>query len=198
MRALFLTIRIWIFGCLLVMACQSQNDVTSNSTDLSELPDQEGWQSTLTSTSKGVVTAIIKYEHMEKYSKKRLIKFDQGVEIDFFDAGGLHTSKVHSEKAVLFENSKRIELTGNVVFLSDSGLTLRTGKLRWEEKTGKIFSEEFVTVTTAENDTIYGTGFESEQTLDNWTVKKPWGVTQKKLNLQVLDEPSKKKSNAEN
>lgn len=182
----------------MLIACQSQNDVTSNSADLSALPDQEGWQSTLTSTSKGIVTAIIKYEHMAKYSKKRLVKFDQGVEIDLFDTNGLHTSKVYAEKAVLYENSKRLELSGDVVFLADSGLTLRTGKLRWEETTGKIFSEEFVTVITAENDTIYGTGFKSEQDLKNWIVKKPWGVTQKKLNLPVLDESAKGKSNAEN
>ncbi len=184
----------WLF---LLLSCQSQNDVTSNAADLTEVPDQEGWQSTLTSTRHGKVTAVIKYEHMERFSKKRMVKFDQGVEIDFFDSNGAHASKVFSNEAVLHEDSKRIELTGNVSVLSDSGLSLRTEKLRWDEKSGKIFSDEFVTVITAENDTIYGPGFESNQALNNWLVKKPWGVTQKKLDLPVLEEPSKNNSNEE-
>ncbi|MFQ5823636.1 MAG: LPS export ABC transporter periplasmic protein LptC [bacterium] len=198
MQALSLKIKNCTLLLLLVIACHSQEEVTSNTTDLTELPDQEGWQSTLTSTSKGNITAIIKYEHMEKYTRKKVVKFDQGVEIDFFDSKGSHTSIVHSEKAVLYENNNNVDLMGNVVVLSDSGLSLRTEKLLWDENTGKILSEEFVTVTTAENDTIYGTGFESDQALNNWIIKTPWGVTQKKLNIQILDNPSKVKSNANN
>jgi LPS export ABC transporter protein LptC len=193
MRFFSSTIKSLVLIWFLVMACQSQNEVTSNLEDLSDVPDQEGWQSTLTSTRSGVVTAIIKYEHMEKYSKKKVIKFNQGVTIDFFDASGVHTSEVYSDSAVLYENTNDVDLIGNVVFRSDSGLTLHTGKLRWEQNSGKILSEEFVTVATAENDTIHGMGFESDQSMNNWVVKKPWGVTQKTLNLPVLEEPSEKK-----
>lgn len=180
------------------IACHKQEEMTANSPNLSEIPDQEGWRSTLTTTNNGKIRAKIKYEHMEKYSKKNIIKFNQGVEIDFYDPNGYHTSKVYSQKAVLNENSKNVELIGNVVVLSDSGLILRTEKLLWNETEGKILSNEYVTVITAENDSIYGIGFESGQALKNWIIKKPRGVTQKKLNLEVLETPSKRKTNEKN
>jgi LPS export ABC transporter protein LptC len=187
-----------IIMALLTWGCHSQEEVTSNSPNFSEIADQEGWKSTLIASKNGRRTAIIKYEHMEKFSAKKLVKFDQGVEIDFYDTNESHTSKVYSEKAILNEINNNVELMGNVVVVSDDGVNLRTEKLCWYESTGKISSDDFVMVTTAQNDTIYGYGFESDRALKKWIIKKPWGVTQKKLNLEVLDASSQNKSNENN
>lgn len=150
----------------------------------------------LTTTNQGRMKARIQFEHMEKYSKKKIVKFNQGVEIDLYDEKGSHTSRVYCDEAVLNETTNQVELSGNVVVVSDSGLTLRSQKLRWNENEGKILSDVFVTIITAEKDTIHGYGFEADQTLKNWIIKRPWGVTQKRLNLEVLEEPrSRKRAN---
>lgn len=187
-----------ILIALFSWACHSEEEVTSNSPNFSEIADQEGWESTLIATKNGKTTAIIKYEHMEKFSTKKLVKFEQGVEIDFYDAKQSHTSKVYSQKAVLNETNNNVELMGNVVVISDEGVNLRTEKLCWYESNGRISSDEFVMVTTAENDTIYGFGFESDRALKKWIIKKPWGVTQKKLKLEVFESSSQNKSNENN
>jgi len=198
MRSQKLKISHFLFIILFTLVCHSEEEVTSNHPDLTQIADQEGWKSTLISTSNGRTTATIKYEHMEKFSTKNIVKFDQGVEIDFYDAIGSHTSKLYSQKAVLNEIDNSVELMENVTVHSDEGINLHTQRLLWDETNGKILSDEFVMVTTAENDTIYGIGFESDQSLMKWLIKKPWGVTQKKLNLKVLEVRPPNKSNETN
>lgn len=165
------------------LACRSEQEVAPNNVDFTEFPDQEGAQATLTTTSNGRVSSKVMFGRMEGFSGKNLIKFSEGVEVDIFDDAGNHVSKVNCKRATLHETSDDLELLGNVQVRSDDGVYLQTEKLRWDKSEDKILTEEFVTVITAENDTIHGNGFESEKSLKNWIIKKPRGVSHKKLNL---------------
>ena len=165
------------------VACGDKQELASNQPGLEEIPDQEGWDATLTTTRDGMTTSKITYVHMQNYSKKQLIRFLQGVNIELYDSNGERTSTIHAEEAELDQRSKRIDMSGNVRVQAEDGLILRTEKLTWTELEAKILSDEFVTVVTAENDTINGVGFESDKLLKSWVIKKPWGVTQQNLNL---------------
>lgn len=171
----------------LLAACTTQEDVTTNTVEVSGVPDQEGWNSTMTTTSRGQIRARITYEHMERYSNKKLTEFDQGVEVELYDRQGRRTSRVLAERATLRDESNDVELMDHVTVKSEEGLTLFTEKLYWNEEEGQIYSEDFVTIVTAEGDTVYGYGFESEQTLENWVIRKPRGVSKKKLRIEALE-----------
>lgn len=179
---------------LVLSACNSHEDVTSNESDLLDLPDQEGWRSTLTTTSNGKIRARFEYGHMEKYANKKTTKFDQGVQIDLYDREGNHTSKIFAQKATMNDKNSDLELLDSVEVHSDNGLTLFSDKLNWDESSGKIHSDQFVTIVTAEEDSLYGQGFESEQTLENWVIKQPWGVSKKKLNIEAIEKPAGEKN----
>jgi hypothetical protein len=60
---------------------------------------------------------------------------------------------------------------------SDSGITLFTSALAWDHDAESIYTEEPVMITTEQNDTLYGVGFESDLELNNWKILKPSGVT---------------------
>ena len=66
---------------------------------------------------------------------------------------------------------------GNVVAVSDSGITLYTDTLIWDSKKEKMSTDNPIMLTTQKNDTLYGIGFESDSDLQNWKVIKPTGVT---------------------
>ncbi len=184
-----------IFFCtVLVVACQSKHELTTNQPEGSDVPDQEGWNSTITSTSDGMITSKIKYVHMQKYSNRKKIKFDQGVELDFYDSNGVHTSKIYAAEAELADGKRNLDLWGNVRVLSDNGFKLYSEKIHWREYSGKILTDEYVTIITAENDTINGVGFESDNSLKNWTIKKPSGITQSSLDLQDMESPTNESS----
>ncbi len=149
-------------------------------------PDQEGWNSILTATQNGQVAAIIRYGHMQRFNPQKTVYFTERVEVDFFDDKGKHTSRLTSNKARLDEKSNIVEAYENVVVLSDSGISLRTEKIWWDNGMEKVLSDQFVTITTADNDTLYGVGFESDQTLSNWLIKNPRGKTDKKIRLDFV------------
>lgn len=167
---------------LLGLACHSQDEQTVTPPNY-DGPDQEGWNSRITVTSNGRTSAILQYSHMEKFSKRRETKFDGGIVVDFYNTAGQHTSNLIAERGVLYEENNDVEAVGKVVVKSDSGMTVWTQRLRWENARQKIVSNEFVTIATAENDTLHGHGFISDQNLKVWSIRRPSGVSQKKIDL---------------
>lgn len=153
-----------------------------------DYPTQEGWNSTLIATRNGKKTAIIKYGYMSRYDNKKVAYFDEGVEVDFFNEKGEQTSKLTSQKGQLDEKTNTVTAMENVVVVSDSGITLKTEKLWWDNALERVKSDQFVTITTIEDDTLYGVGFESDQTLSNWMLLEPRGKTDKGVNLDFSNQ----------
>jgi LPS export ABC transporter protein LptC len=175
----------WSILLALILSCQTRQDLASNASEGNETPDQESWNAQITTTANGKLASKIKYGYLQRFSKRKLVKLSEGVEVDLYDDAGRHVSKVICKEAVLNEDANTLELLGDVAVVSDNGLRVNTEKLFWREQQGEITSSELVRVITADNDTIFGVGFESESSLENWTILKPWGVTQKKLNLKL-------------
>lgn len=169
-------------AALLLVNCHSPEEQAPSAAS-EDGPDQEGWNSKITVTSNGRIAAHVQYSHMEKYSKKKQVQFDGGIAVDFYNTKGEHTSHMTADKGLLFEDTNDVEARENVIAKSDSGITLRSQSLRWLNRTQKIVTEDFVTITTLKGDTLRGKGFESDQNLKNWFIKKPSGVTQKKFEL---------------
>ncbi|NUO80320.1 LPS export ABC transporter periplasmic protein LptC [candidate division KSB1 bacterium] len=164
------------------IGCQSAQEPAPSATN-AEGPDQEGWNSKVTVTSNGKIAAHVQYGHMEKYSKKHQTQFDEGIAVDFYNTKGEHTSFLTAEKGLLFEDTNDVEAYENVVAKSDSGITLRSQRLKWLNRTQRIVTDDFVTITRPNGDMLHGQGFESDQNLKNWIIKKPSGATQRKFEL---------------
>jgi len=158
------------------------NSQTSNIGSI-EFPDQEGWNAIVISTKDGILNAVIRYGHMQRFKKRKVVEFDNKIAIDFYDENGRHTSKLTSEKGKLNEATNDIEAIENVVVVSDSGINLRTEQIWWDNSIEKVVTDKFVTITTTQNDTFYGFGFESDQRLNNWSIRKISGKAGRGLDL---------------
>lgn len=185
-----------IFICLLASSCRKQQAETYTVTDHKEIPDQEVWNSTLISTTNGQMSAKIKYGYMQRFNAQKIALFSDTVAVDFYDTQGKHTSKLIADSGRFDENNNNVEAIGNVEVVSDSGITLHTDKLWWDSGIEKVVTDQFVTITTAEQDTFYGVGFESDQSLNNWTMKEFRGKTSKQVNLNLKNGKSKKSSSS--
>ncbi|NOY77678.1 MAG: LPS export ABC transporter periplasmic protein LptC [Calditrichaeota bacterium] len=149
-----------------------------------ETPDQEAWNSTVITTKMGHITAKVKYGHMSRYSDKQLMKFDEGVKVFIYDKKGRLSSTVISDRGLLNEKTELVEALGHVVAHSDSGATLYTDHLTYDHKKNKLYTDAFVKVTT-KTDTLYGTGFESDENLKHWVIRKPRGVSSRPAAINV-------------
>jgi LPS export ABC transporter protein LptC len=146
---------------------------------------QEGWNSVILISSSGRLQARVQYAHMVQQENSRLIHFDGGVGVDFFDEKGRHSSRLDSEKGVYDEESQDVTGMGRVIVVSDTGITLKTERLRWIQKKEKIVSDTHV-VFVQEGDTLYGLGFESDSDLKNWELKTPSGIRRQGIDLSGI------------
>ena len=175
--------------------CRKQEeDIVSTQETSREYPSQEGWDSEIYLSRAGRLQAVVRYGHMMKFDRKKIYMFNEGVEVDFYDKDGNHASQLTSNKGEYHEGTEDVVGMGNVVVESDSGLTLRTEELRWDNRRGKIVSDTLVMLTTPQRDTLYGVGFESNADLSRRVIRKPWGVSDESVDFKKIEESFSEKS----
>ena len=122
---------------------------------------------------------MVKSGHLAKYNNRQEIVLDGKVDTDLYSTEEKHMSNVKSDKALVYEASDNLLAVGNVVATSDSGVTLYTDSLLWDNYTERITTRDTIMLTTESGDTLYGIGFESNVDLTHWKIQKPWGVTER-------------------
>ena len=157
---------------LIFVSCSELTEIQLLPSD--NIPDQESWEAIIILTNKGKMRAKIKSGHLEKYNEKSYILLDTNVTVDFFDQDERHTSILTSDAAEIDQKSNNMKASGNVVAISDSGITLFSEILFWDSKKEKLYTETNIMITTLENDTLFGTGFESNSNLKNWKILNPF------------------------
>ena len=152
-----------------------------------KIPDREGWDATLRISTEGKLQAIINYGHMTYFNDSRNNYFDQGIHVDMFDTRGEHTTTLTAEKGEFHEGSQDIWAIGNVIVISDTGITLHTPVLRWDQHLEKIISDTVIMITTTDKDTIYGTAFQSDPDLTHMVIQNPTGSKQEGVDISAME-----------
>ena len=172
--------RLFLFILLIfVSSCAREPILEMPSRD--GMPDQESWGVTIVLTSEGLIRAKVRSGHLEKYNEKKFVLLDSSVMVDFFNEEEQHTSVLTSKTAEVDQASNDMKAMGNVVAISDSGITLYSETLTWNSKDEKLHTKDNIMITTLEKDTLYGVGFESDSDMENWKILSPSGVTGREL-----------------
>lgn len=136
--------------------------------NVEELPSQESWNSVVTFSDSGKISAILYSGHLRKYDDKRETYLDKNIKVDFYDNQEVHTTTLTAIKGRVDEATNNLYAIDSVVVSSDS-VTIRTDEMMWRNKDGKIVSDKFVTVLSP-TEKIQGYGFESDQGLKNYVI----------------------------
>ena len=99
-----------------------------------DISDQKSWNPIIILTRDGIKRSVIKSEKMYKSEKKNEIILELGIDADLFSTDQVHMSNLKSNKAIIFEKSDNLLAIGNVRVFSDSGITLYTDSLLWNNK----------------------------------------------------------------
>jgi len=133
-----------------------------------ELPSQESWNSIITFSDSGKISAILYAGHLRKYDDKRETFLDQNIKVDFYDQNEVQTTTLTSVKGRVDETTNNLYAIDSVIVSSDS-VTIKTDEMMWRNKDRKIVSDKFVTVISPQEE-IQGYGFESDQNLNNYVI----------------------------
>ena len=164
-----------LFLLIFQFACQS-NELQKSGQTRQGRPDAESWDAVITLTNKGAKRGVIRSGHLEKYNDNEFIMLDQNVDADFFNEEEVFTTNLKSLVAEIDEEEDFLVAIGNVVVVTDSGVTLFTDTLSWDNQKEKVFTSDSVIFITENKDTLYGIGFESDIELNNWKILQPTGV----------------------
>jgi len=139
-----------------------------------ESPAQESWNAAITFTDSGRVTGILHAGHIASFTEKKFTTLDSGLTVDFYDERQHHTSVLTARRGRVDDRTHDFEAHENVVVVSDSGTTLRTEELYWNNVARKIHTPAYVDISSP-TEQIQGQGLESDQSLKRYTIFKVTG-----------------------
>jgi LPS export ABC transporter protein LptC len=163
---------------ILVYAC-SDNDIDKIQAFVSpeDLPVQEAINFETIYTDSGQIRFSLKTPKLLRFENdgKAYVEFPMGMQLVKYDEKQQIISTITADYAKQFEKEAKWEAKNNVVVTNVDGDSLKTDHLIWEEKTEKIYTDEFVKIIS-ENQTITGLGLTSDQNMANWKIKNVKGI----------------------
>lgn len=123
---------------------------------------------------------LLHYEHVEE----PYVDFPKGIKFKALDNHG-KTQKtfIRCNDAKYYKEANLWELNHDVQAITEKNDILNTEQLFWDNKEHRIYSDKFVKITT-KNQVITGFGFESDEKMSYYEIKRPGG----ELELESKDE----------
>ncbi|MDD2381107.1 MAG: LPS export ABC transporter periplasmic protein LptC [Mariniphaga sp.] len=177
-RSIFLRIAALFTGtAFLFSACEDNLEKIKAFNSLENLPLMEASHFQTLFTDSGQVTFLLKAPKLLSYETDGVsyTEFPEGIELIRYDEHQRIISSIKANYAKQFEKEDKWEAKNNVIATNAQGDTLKTEHLIWEEKVGRIHTEEFVRIIRTDQ-IITGIGFQSDQELQNWRIKNPRGT----------------------
>ena len=109
--------------------------------------------------------------------KKPYMELPKGMEVIFYDEHKQQQTKLTADYGIGFDNGngmEHMEAKRNVVVINQKGDKLNTEHLIWNAVTKKIFTDEFVKITTKDQ-IIWGDGLIASQDFSDYEIKNPKG-----------------------
>jgi len=125
----------------------------------------------------GKVLVSLTSPTMNKYSgKNSLVEFPDGFKVVFYDSAMNIKSQMSADYGINLEKKRLMEAKKNVIIINyENHEILFTEHITWDQKKKTIFSDVPIKIIT-KSDTIYGQGFESDETFSHREIIKPTGV----------------------
>jgi LPS export ABC transporter protein LptC len=181
-----------LISVLLVAACTdlSNEELRKRSRDTIQAKETAE-QVEITYTDSGLLKARLQAPLMiaVKQAKEPYMEMPKGLKGTFYGNDGAVESYLSSEYAISYNESKKVILRRNVEVLNVKGERLNTEELHWDQKSGRIYTDKFVQITTA-GQIIMGDGMTANQTFTEWEINRYRGT----INLQNDSTTNKRNS----
>jgi len=168
-KSFFLSITLLIISTLL--SCERKID-TIKKDDVLLLPSITAKNSTTIFTDSGKIQLIMSFALMESYNNidQPYSEFKSGIKVVFYDGHDEPVGTVFSKYAKYTDKKKLWELKDSVVVVNESDDMLETEQLFWDQEKDMIYTDRFIKITN-EDQTVMGTGFESDHRLTRRKIK---------------------------
>ncbi len=155
-----------------ISSCENDIQKVNMLTSRSQAPIQEVKDIEIIYSDSAMVQTKVNAPVLNRYeSDNPYIEFTKGLKADFYDDQMVIKSRLTADYGIRYERQQKMEAKKNVVVVNEKGEQLNTEHLIWDEKNAKLYSDDFVTITTA-NEVLTGNGFVSNQDFTQWKIYK--------------------------
>lgn len=180
------TLRSVILGAVavaLLAGCTGRTDVIPPDVILEDLPDQETWDVTLALSMEGQRRALVRAPYLARYEHEdsTFARFGPAgaldtsrVHVEVFDEAGAPSATVDSDRLTYFDAERRFLAEGDVVVQTETGKTLRSEELTWDEAARRLRTDGFVRIT-APDEQIQGYRLDADENLDTYSLARITG-----------------------
>lgn len=164
------------FFCLILIGCSSSDDLKPSSVggaQEADPPSQTSFDVTMNFSTDGIIRAVLTSRRVRVYDSRRQTLLDSSLQVDFYSAKNEHTNVLTSLRAVIDDRTKNMIAYDSVKTKSDGGVLVETDSLVWDNTKRQIRSDAFVRITEKSGRITTGYGFESDQDLINYRIKRP-------------------------
>jgi LPS export ABC transporter protein LptC len=174
---------LFLGAAILFYACENNIEEIKAFSSPENLPILEATNFQTLFTDSGQIRFLLKAPKLLQFENegKDFIEFPNGMELVEYDANKNIISTLSADYAKQFVKEEKWVAKNNVVATNAQGDSLKTEHLIWEEKTEKIYTDEFVKIIRP-NSVISGVGLVSDQALQDWKILKPTGTIYVEVN----------------
>jgi len=162
-----------------MVACSSKEeaDKIGAIVDRSALPQLHATEITTVISDSGITRYRISASRWDVYDKasKPYWDFPNGIHFEKFDANLKVDANIHSQYARFNENEQLWELKGKVKAMNLQGELFETEQLFWNQREERMYSDSLIKITQV-SQIITGIGFESNQNMTRYTIRKVVGI----------------------
>lgn len=171
-----------LLGALVLAACARQEDAIPPGVALEDRPDQETWDVALALSMEGQPRAFVRAPYLARYERadSTFARFGPAgpadttrVEVQVYDAGRL-TATVEADRLLYLDQRRRFVAEGRVVVETETGKTLHSETLTWDEADRRLRTDGFVRITTP-TERLQGYRLVADEDLETYTLARITG-----------------------
>lgn len=174
---------IWVVAAFLLAGCARRGDTIPSDALLEETPAQETWDVTLALSMGDRPRALVRAPYLARFERadSTFARFGPAtqedttrVEVEVFDEDGALSATVVSDRLLYFDDERRFVAEGRVVVQTETGKTLRSEQLTWDEARRSLRTDGFVRITTPD-ERLQGYRLVSDENLETYTLARITG-----------------------
>lgn len=173
----------FILTSLIIFSCENEIKKVNTLTAVSEksLPIESGKNVELIYSDSALIKAKLQAAQLDRYvGEKNYMELPKGVLVIFYDEQRKEKNRLTADYGIGWDDGgtmNKMEAKRNVIVVNEKGDKLNTEHLIWDAVTKKIFTKEFVKITT-KDEIIWGDGLEANQDFSEYEIKNPKGQIQ--------------------
>lgn len=175
-----LYISFFLITLISFISCENDIAVVNSVTGEAEksLPDQSNKNAEFLYSDSAIVRAKLTTPQLDHYAgKKTYFELPKGLNVVFYTIEKKEETKLTANYGIGYDNGnglEKMEAKGDVVVINVKGEKLNTEHLTWNAITKKIYTDDFVKITTKDQ-VIWGDGMEADQDFSDYQIKNVKG-----------------------